>query len=100
MGTLIAIGAATLRWQCAAFPLVALFTATGMLFQNIRMTGPATLLSITRNGLFFLPALLLLPLALGLQGVQMAQAVADALTFILAVPYAIWINRKLKNNMQ
>ncbi len=97
---LIAIGAATLRWQCAAFPLVALFTATGMLFQNIRMTGPATLLSITRNGLFFLPALLLLPLWLGMQGVQMAQAVADMLTFLLAVPYAIWINRKLKNNMQ
>jgi len=97
---LIAIGATTLRWQCAAFPLVALFTATGMLFQNIRMTGPATLLSITRNGLFFLPALLLLPLWLGMQGVQMAQAVADMLTFLLAVPYAIWINRKLKNNMQ
>ena len=97
---LIVIGATTLRWQCAAFPLVALFTATGMLFQNIRMTGPATLLSITRNGLFFLPALLLLPLWLGMQGVQMAQAVADALTFILAVPYSIWINRKLKNNMQ
>ena len=97
---LIAIGATTLRWQCAAFPLVALFTATGMLFQNIRMTGPATLLSITRNGLFFLPALLLLPLALGLQGVQMAQAVADTLTFLLAVPYTFWINRKLKNNMQ
>lgn len=95
---LVSIGATTLRWQCAAFPLVGLFTATGMLFQNIRMTGPATLLSICRNGLFFLPALLLLPLWLGLQGVQMAQAVADALTFILSVPYALWINRKLKHD--
>ena len=93
---LINIGAATLRWQCAAFPLVGLFTATGMLFQNIRMTGPATLLSICRNGLFFLPAILLLPLWFGLQGVQMAQAVADTLTFALSVPYALWINRKLK----
>lgn len=97
---LIEIGAEALRWQCAAFPLVALFTTTGMLFQNIRMTGPATLLSICRNGLFFLPALLLLPLWLGLQGVQMAQAVADALTFLLCIPYAVWINRKLKNDMQ
>ena len=95
--TLIEIGAVTLRWQCAAFPLVALFTTTGMLFQNIRMTGPATLLSVCRNGLFFLPALLLLPLWLGLTGVQMAQAVADLLTFLLCIPYAIWINRKLKN---
>ena len=97
---LIEIGAVTLRWQCAAFPLVALFTTTGMLFQNIRMTGPATLLSVCRNGLFFLPALLLLPLWLGLQGVQMAQAVADVLTFLLCIPYAVWINRKLKNEMK
>ncbi len=97
---LIEIGAVTLRWQCAAFPLVALFTTTGMLFQNIRMTGPATLLSVCRNGLFFLPALLLLPLWLGLQGVQMAQAVADILTFLLCIPYAVWINRKLNNEMR
>lgn len=97
---LIAIGAATLRWQCAAFPLVGLFTATGMLFQNIRMTFPATLLSVCRNGLFFLPAILLLPLWLGLQGVQMAQAVADALTFVLSIPYALWINRKLLRGMK
>ena len=96
---LIVIGAVTLRWQCAAFPLVALFTTTGMLFQNIRMTFPATLLSICRNGLFFLPAILLLPLWVGMQGVQMAQAVADVLTFLLAVPYALWINRKLRRGM-
>lgn len=96
---LISIGAATLRWQCLAFPLVGLFTATGMLFQNIRMTGPATLLSICRNGLFFLPALLILPFYLNMTGVQMAQAAADVLTFLLAVPYAIWINRKLQRGM-
>lgn len=93
---LIAIGAVTLRWQCAAFPLVAVCTATNMLFQNIRMTFPATLLSVCRNGLFFLPAVLLLPLWLGLQGVQMAQAVADVFTFLLSLPYAVWIGRKLK----
>ena len=97
---LIEIGAVTLRWQCAAFPLVGLFTATGMLFQNIRMTFPATLLSVCRNGLFFLLALLLLPIWLVMRGVQMAQAVADLLTFVLAVPYAVWINRKLKNDMK
>ena len=97
---LVDIGATTLRWQCVAFPLVALFTSTGMLFQNIRFTFPATLLSICRNGLFFLPALLLLPVWLGMQGVQMAQAVADVLTFVLSVPYAIWINGKLKKGMR
>ena len=97
---LIAIGAVTLRWQCAAFPLVPMCTATNMLFQNIRMTFPATLLSCCRNGLFFLPAILLLPLWFGLQGVQAAQAVADIFTFFLSLPYALWISRKLKRGMQ
>ena len=93
---LIRIGVVTLRWQCAAFPLVPLCTATNMLFQNIRMTFPATLLSCCRNGLFFLPAILLLPLWFGLEGVQAAQAVADVFTFLLSLPYALWISRKLK----
>lgn len=97
---MVQIGATTLRWQCAVFPLIASFTATGMLFQNIRLTGPATLLSISRNGLFFLPAVLLLPLCFGLQGVQAAQAVADLCTFFLGLPYALWISRKLKRGMQ
>ncbi|MBR1798310.1 MAG: MATE family efflux transporter [Bacteroidales bacterium] len=96
--TLVAIGAATLRWQCVSFPLISLSTSTNMLFQNIGMTAPATLLSIGRNGMFFLPAVVLLPQVLGLQGVQMAQAVADMLTFCLSVPYAIWINRYLKHS--
>ncbi|MBP3763723.1 MAG: MATE family efflux transporter [Bacteroidales bacterium] len=97
---LIEIGAATLRWQCAAFPLTGLITSTGMLFQNIRMTFPATLLSICRNGLFFLPVLLILPVCYNMQGVQAAQAVADGLTFLLCIPYAMWIDRKLKRQMK
>lgn len=93
---LIAVGARVLRWQCIAFPLVGVSTATNMLFQNIRMPFKSTLLSIGRQGLFFLPALYILPMFLGLQGVEMTQAVADLLTFMLSLPYAVWITRKLK----
>lgn len=92
---LIAIGAAALRWQCIIFPLCTLSTTTGMLFQNIRLTLPATILSIARQGLFFIPAILLLPRWLGLQGVEMAQAAADLCTFILTLPFAIQVNRRL-----
>ena len=96
---LLDIGTTTLRWQCAAFPLIAVSTTTNMLFQNIRMTLPATLLSIGRNGIFFLPAIVLLPMAFGLLGVQMAQAVADMCTFLLSLPYAVWISHKLAAGM-
>ena len=93
---LIAIGSRVLRWQCLVFPLVTLSTATNMLFQNIRMPFRSTLLSIGRQGLFFIPAVLILPRLLGLQGVEMAQAVADVCTFLMSIPFAVWISRKLK----
>lgn len=94
---LLAIGTAALRWQCVVFPLCTLSTSTNMLFQNIRMTFPATLLAICRQGLFFIPAILILPLFLGLKGVEMTQAVADVCTFFLSLPFAVWISHKLKN---
>lgn len=97
---LIEIGARALRWQCAVFPLVTLGTATNMLFQNIRMPIRSTLLSIGRQGLFFIPAILILPRFLGLHGVEMAQAVADVCTFLLSVPFAIWITRQLSRQSQ
>lgn len=93
---LVSIGARVLRWQCIAFPLVGLSTVTNMLFQNIRMTFRSTILSIGRQGLFFLPILFILPQFLGLKGVEMTQAAADLCTFLLAIPYSIWINRILK----
>jgi len=60
------------------------------------MTFPATLLAVGRQGLFFVPSILLLPRLFGLEGVEMTQASADLCTFLLAVPFAIWITRKLK----
>lgn len=93
---LIEIGSSALRWQCAVFPLVTLSTCTNMLFQNIRMPIRSTLLSISRQGLFFIPAILILPSFFGLDGVIMTQAVADVCTFFLAIPFAVWISRKLK----
>ena len=92
---LVDIGASALRWQCVVFPLCTLATTTGMLCQNIRFTLPATLLSIGRQGLFFIPAVLLLPRFLGIHGVEMVQATADLCTFLLTIPFAVWINRKL-----
>ncbi|MBQ9586390.1 MAG: MATE family efflux transporter [Bacteroidaceae bacterium] len=93
---LIAIGSRALRWQCLAFPLVTLSTATNMLFQNIRMPLRSTLLSISRQGLFFIPAVLVLPRLLGIHGVELTQPVADLCTFLLSIPFAVWIVRRLR----
>ena len=93
---LIAIGSRVLRWQCIAFPLIGVSTSTNMLLQTIRKTLPATILSMCRQGIFFLPILYIAPLFLGLKGVEMTQAIADVLTFLLAIPIAVMTCRNLK----
>lgn len=92
---LIRIGTTVLRWQCVAFPLVGVTSPTNMLLQNIRRTLPATLLSASRQGLFFYPALLIAPRLWGLQGLQCTMALADIGTFLLCVPFAVSILREL-----
>lgn len=86
---LIKIGAEALRWQCLSFPLVGVSMVTNMMYQTTRKTLIATVLSMGRQGIFFVPTIMILPLFIGFQGVEMTQAIADALTFLLALPFAI-----------
>ena len=86
---LIKIGTEVLLWQCLSFPLIGVSTVTNMMYQTTRKTLVATVLSMGRQGIFFIPTIMILPLFLGLQGVEMTQAVADAMTFLLALPFAI-----------
>lgn len=93
---MLSIGIQVLRYQCIAFTAVGLPTTTNMLFQVIRMPIRSTLISIGRQGLFFIPTIFILPCFLGLQGIMLTQAVADVLTCIFSVPFALWIARRLK----
>ena len=86
---LVKIGTRALRWQCLSFPLIGVSTVTNMMYQTTRKTLVATVLSMGRQGIFFIPTIMILPIFLGLQGVEMTQAVADALTFLLALPFAV-----------
>ena len=67
-----------------------------MLFQSTGQAKEATLLAISRQGLFFLPLILLLPsLFDSILGVQLAQPIADLLTAILTLPLVIRFWRKI-----
>lgn len=92
---LIEIGARVLRWQCLAFPLVGLTTPTNMLLQNICRTLPATILAMSRQGIFFIPAIIIVPRLFGIHGLEATMAIADFCTFILALPFAINILKEL-----
>ncbi len=81
----VSIGSFALIAQCAAFIFVPFITYTNMLLQVIGKVVPATVLSVGRQGVFFLPALLVLTLLFKTTGIVLSQPVADVCTFILSV---------------
>ena len=94
----IAWGAAALRFQCITFPLQAWVVSSSMLQQSIGRTAPATFLAVARQGLFFIPMVLILPAVLNALGIQMAQSAADLLTFLCAVPLQLRVLKTLEQN--
>ena len=96
----IAIGKQALRYQCIALPLIPLNTICNMTFQSTRKKFRAALLSCCRQGLFFIPTIIFLPMLIGLKGVELTQAIADTLTFLFSlmffIHYCIDLNKKIK----
>ena len=92
----VEIGALSLRLQCVFWPLFSYVIIANMMLQTIGMAGKATLLAVARQGMFFIPTILLLSRLFGLLGVEMSQAVSDALSFLLAVPIGQGVLRQFK----
>lgn len=92
----IRMGAVSLRMQSITLPLTAFIVISNMMFQYIGKPAKASVLALSRQGLVFLPALVILSALFGLTGVQMSQALADAITFLIAIPLAIGTLRELR----
>ena len=84
----VAVGSTALRWQAAVLPLLATSILTNMMLQASGKGIKSSITSSARNGIFFIPLILILPRFFGLLGVEMTQAWADVLTFLLCVPIA------------
>lgn len=65
-----------------ACPLNGLQMVTGVLFQAIGKPVQATILSLSRQIIYFIPATILLPIILGVDGGLWAGALADVLAFV------------------
>ncbi len=88
---IIAIAARGFRIDVMVFPLVGTQMVISNLFQNIGHAGKSIILSLTRQALFLIPGLYLLPLAWGLDGVWAAMPMADGVSFLLAVVMLAWL---------
>lgn len=98
-GPMQEIGTFAMRAQCVGLLFQPLGVVTNMTFQSIGKSWQATVLSSARQGIFFLPLILILPPMAGLMGVQLTQPLADALTFIACVPFLIPFFRELAEKM-
>src|SRR5574344_324813 len=92
----VEVGAAAFRWQLITYPLGAVIMLSNMMLQTTGNSISANILAASRNGIFFIPLIIILPLIFGLLGVEMCQAVADVLSFLLAVPLVYRLLKKIK----
>lgn len=95
----IAIGTVALRFQLAALFFHPMIVCATMLFQTIGRHKTATFLSLLRSGLCFIPLIIFLTRWLGLLGIQMAQAVADVITFAVVVPFVLHFFKTLPEDV-
>ena len=92
----IAFGSTALRFQCVTFWVQGWIVMSTMMQQATGQTIPATFNSVARQGIFFIPAVLILPIFFDALGIQIAQSVADVGTFLAALPIQFSILRKLR----
>ncbi|MBR3247231.1 MAG: MATE family efflux transporter [Clostridiales bacterium] len=85
----IKIGIPALQAQCIGLFFVPFQVCNNMMFQSIGYKFNATFLSSLRNGLFFIPVLLLASYLFGLPGIQVSQAAADVLTCLTCIPFTV-----------
>jgi len=93
----IAFGASALRLQCCTFFLCGFNMMSSMLTQTINKVREATVLAMARQGLFFIPAVLILPQFIGALGIQLAQPLSDVCAFLLTVPLTRRVLREMRS---
>ncbi|RYH76129.1 MATE family efflux transporter [Flavobacteriaceae bacterium 144Ye] len=85
-----------MRWVFAATPIIAVQLIGAAYFQAIGKATPALLLTLTRQGFFFIPLILILPVFYGELGVWISFPIADVLATIVT---AYFLNKEIKTHL-
>ena len=91
----VSTGIKILRMQCFSLPLLGIFAVSSMFMQNIGNYFSALLISISRQGFFYVPLLYLLPAVYGKTGIYLLQPISDVLSFLFAAVVMFRWYRKL-----
>lgn len=92
----IDIGSTILKYHSLIYPTLSLNVITNMTFQSIGKKWTSTFLSSLRQGIFFLPIIILFPIWFGLFGIEIAQVTADLLSFLTTIPFIVYFLINLK----
>ncbi len=82
-----------LRWVFAATPVIVVQLIGASYFQAIGKAVPALLLSLTKQGFFLIPFIIVLPTFFGVFGVWISFPIADVLSTIVT---AYYLNKEVK----
>ncbi len=91
----IKVGTFALRAQCVVLFLSPITLAASMMFQGAGENLASSIASFLRSGITFVPMVLILPKFLGIYGIQLAQPVADIISFIIVMPLIVNFFRKI-----
>ena len=85
-----------MRWVFLAIPIIAIQLIGSAYFQAIGKATPALLLTLTRQGFFFIPLILILPNFFGELGVWISFPIADLLSTIVT---GYFLNREVRKTL-
>lgn len=88
---MLEIGSFCLITQSIIMPFNAAAIMLNMFYSSLGRPIGSVILSLSRQGYCFLPVFYILPAIYGILGLAAVQAVADVLSFILAIPFAVHI---------
>ncbi|URZ00231.1 MATE family efflux transporter [Clostridium felsineum] len=92
------IGKFALRVNIIMFAAMGINSIYCMLSLALGKIAGGWLISIGRQGVFFIPTILILPHFIGLNGVIFSQTIADVLTFIGMLILGISLNKEIKDS--
>jgi len=84
-----------IRIAMLAFPIIGFQIVVSNYFQSIGQASKSVILSLTRQILFLIPALWLLPRFFGLDGVWAAAPVSDVVSAVVSVCFLVHLTRGL-----
>ena len=97
---MVDIAAKALRLNAVLFITFGFQMVYASLYLAIGKSLVGSVLSLSRQGIFFFPLVLVLPHVMGLTGVVWVQPMADLLTTILTIVFAVRINHTLSIDIE